>query len=801
MIKAFARERFKKQDEQKALEAEQKALEAEKQASEAKKKALEIQEKNKKYSEKIKEEEDKEIAEYKAKEREILNKLWQLQNPKPKIENIIKDKEKIWSETFDAFHQLLSRNHYEKRLLEEELKEQTTREMQEKINKELKENEEKAIELNKSINENLNEVQKQVEDIKMQSETDIDLDNTDFCINKQLIVELLNAIYGNVNVTKKQWEEYAKNVEYTPFTKEEKEIKGLKKGIINILSDCKNIYKNLDANFFLKTFLKEPSDKASECDKRNISVLRRFFNNSYNDLQEIANKINTEEIKNGINETNEILQNPIKSISSNALQELIKNTPCYQSILNNASIRINFDENCELKRPYLCFTLLLFYIAAIKDINVKISNNTDTGSEDLSIMNETFNKTPITLDARQFITVNRFTKFRNQKDKVCFLFHGVGTGKTITSTTIALSHLNENNIFNTNDIGNEGKKPLEILVMCPQGLFFSAFAGDSEKLGIYVYNKTIKEVTRVEINYTFEFFDASIKIDENRIYKLKFTGFDYINLFKQHGIYQIINKYDVLICDEAHKIITDKLKPFGKKTYRTDYGGKNIDGTPNPDGKTVFPETKEDDPFVVAIRDIRFYKFITEKIEKQAILLSGTPIQKSMEDLVSITKFLNLKEINESNNKKFCEDVIKEANVNNEGYFNNLYSTDSLIRNDAYKGFLAKAFTFCQNQSESEIQQFAQEVGFPLEYIGIKSKGYDATKEIYNPNALGPIALAKKRKEAEEEHNKRMKLVEEEKRDRQILAKIQNTKSEAAKDTVDLLDNLGFTRGGSNSLQ
>ena len=148
MIKAFARERFKKQDEQKALEAEQKALEAEKQASEAKKKALEIQEKNKKYSEKIKEEEDKEIAEYKAKEREILNKLWQLQNPKPKIENIIKDKEKIWSETFDAFHQLLSRNHYEKRLLEEELKEQTTREMQEKINKELKENEEKAIELN-----------------------------------------------------------------------------------------------------------------------------------------------------------------------------------------------------------------------------------------------------------------------------------------------------------------------------------------------------------------------------------------------------------------------------------------------------------------------------------------------------------------------------------------------------------------------------------------------------------------------------------------------------------------------------
>jgi hypothetical protein len=79
---------------------------------------------------------------------------------------------------------------------------------------------------------------------------------------------------------------------------------------LNILSDCKNIYKNLDANFFLKTFLKEPNDKASECDKINISALQGFFKKSYNNLQEIANKINPEEIKNGINETNEILQNP-----------------------------------------------------------------------------------------------------------------------------------------------------------------------------------------------------------------------------------------------------------------------------------------------------------------------------------------------------------------------------------------------------------------------------------------------------------------------------------------------------------
>jgi len=544
-LKSAAKNKYKQQDIEKQNEAVRQAMEAEK-------RALEIKKKNEEYLKKIREDEEKEIAEYKAKEREILNKIWNIPNAKPKIENIIKDKEKIWSETFDAFHQLLSRNHYEKRLLEEELKEQTSREMQETINKELKENKEKAIELNKSYNENLSKVEKQAEDIIAQNDNaDIDLNETAFCNDTNFMLELLNAIYGNIDIKKPKWEEYARKVGSTPFTKEEKEIKGLKKGIINNLSDCKNVYKNLDANFFLKTFLKEPSDKASNCDKSNINALQEFFKNRYNNLTQIANKITSEEINDGIKKTNEILQNPIKSIFTNALQELIKNIACYQSILNNASLTINFDENCELKRPYLCVTLLLFNIAAIRDINVKISNNTDTGSEDLSIMNETFNRTPITLDARQFITVNRFTKFRNQKDKVCFLFHGVGTGKTITSTTIALSHLNENNIFNTNNIGNEGKKPLEILVMCPQGLFFSAFAGDAEKLGIYVYNKTIKEVTRVEINYTFEFFDASIKIDENRIYKLKFTGFDYINLFKQHGIYQIINNYDVLICDEA----------------------------------------------------------------------------------------------------------------------------------------------------------------------------------------------------------------------------------------------------------
>jgi hypothetical protein len=196
---------------------------------------------------------------------------------------------------------------------------------------------------------------------------------------------------------------------------------------------------------------------------------------------------------------------------------------------------------------------------------------------------------------------------------------------------------------------------------------------DALKLGIYVYNQTIYEKVNVEINYSFEKFEACVKIDEDRYYKLEFTGFDYLNLFKEHGIYQLTDTYDVLICDEAHKIITEKLHPLGKRTYRIDYGGVNL-GKINVDGRTIFPPVEVTDPFVTAIRDIRFYNFIKNKITKQSIFLTGTPIQKSMEDIVSITKFLNQRDINASNNNKFCTDVLTKAPFVTDGFFNELSS-------------------------------------------------------------------------------------------------------------------------------
>ena len=54
----------------------------------------------------------------------------------------------------------------------------------------------------------------------------------------------------------------------------------------------------------------------------------------------------------------------------------------------------------------------------------------------------------VTLDARQHLAVQRFTKFKDNEDKACFLFHGVGTGKTLTSLAIALSNLTVENKYN-----------------------------------------------------------------------------------------------------------------------------------------------------------------------------------------------------------------------------------------------------------------------------------------------------------------------------------------------------------------
>lgn len=261
-----------------------------------------------------------------------------------------------------------------------------------------------------------------------------------------------------------------------------------------------------------------------------------------------------------------------------------------------------------------------------------------------------FNNT-VKLDARQCIAVNRFTKFKNPQDKACFLFHGVGTGKTITSTSIALGHLKEEH--------KKQENPLRILVVAPQGIFRASFMGDAAQMGIYCHNlysyyaipaggfndeeeedeykryitaiqtktsefkkqaeqysKQILDQVKTGVNGAVgavagavgnvasaatsaqqaamagfnnptelfgggagssplkpsEFKEENIVEVERTIgtinlgnekYYVEFIGLDYNALFSKYGS-SILNEldFDILICDEAHRLVTNSLKPY-----------------------------------------------------------------------------------------------------------------------------------------------------------------------------------------------------------------------------------------------
>jgi len=182
----------------------------------------------------------------------------------------------------------------------------------------------------------------------------------------------------------------------------------------------------------------------------------------------------------------------------------------------------------------------------------------------------------ITLDARQYITVNRFTRFRDPSDKACFLLHGVGTGKTITSLSIAITHLTDSNA--------DPKTPLRILVMAPQGIFQASFMKDGRDLGIYTYDLcTYTNVTSETMTNTPETDIVQIqkckgvlKKNNDTEYYIEYTSINYPNLISKNG-FTFLNEiakeqsFDVLLCDEAHQFLTKSLQPYdGYKRYDLD---------------------------------------------------------------------------------------------------------------------------------------------------------------------------------------------------------------------------------------
>ena len=557
----------------------------------------------------------------------------------------------------------------------------------------------------------------------------------------------------------------------------------LKKIIIKKMNNC-NFYKNFTRENFLNIYFLNSNLKKckNNADVKAYNGLKKFF-----ELNDETFKSTTEEISNSLSDE-EKRNNTLTKTSETeqtdkilTLQNLINNPELYyldvlRQINNKLQPENQFtmdEEGSCNRKPYSILIIYMLHLIALKGTIVTTGLNSiqNLTSFNLTDMEDIFtNKTPSSLDARQFIAVNKFTKYRKEEDKACFLFHGVGTGKTITSTTIALSHLSEENKFLKNAPGDENKdkKSLTILACCPQGLFFSSFQDDSGVLGMYSYDKTTSSVvgaeytdsdgTKKNYTYIFESFEACMKCneDDNSYYKISFTGFNYLELFKMDGLMQITEEYDVLICDEAHKIVTDKLQPESKIGYDIRYQDrlhpeKTGDIYEVPNIKNNPDLTKFET--VTAIRDIRFVNFITSKIKKQSIFLTGTPIQKTPYDVVSILKFLNIKEINASNNAKLCEDVSRIAPSNPAYYFSKLDPKSDPLDNSGFfgKGGAATLFLILQNQSGALVNdldatlnkdkswRFSDYIGLVGEKIFGKeqlTKIQDEGKEVYKKVSL-----------------------------------------------------------------
>ena len=421
---------------------------------------------------------------------------------------------------------------------------------------------------------------------------------------------------------------------------------------------------------------------------------------------------------------------------------------------------------------------------------------------DLVKMKERFDDKVATLDPRQFLVVNKFTKFKPEGDKACFLFHGVGTGKTITSLSIALSHLTANNIteiagptvqeiaqgdfsddeedeveeaspeptlvaksrvsastteqarttasgllesasgfvnqtketastaaiglldtvsaaettaFDKSESTNNPKfyepdkhdpplnaerehnedqdavkKPLRVLIIAPQGIFLGAFRTDCAALGIYTYNTQVNTDNGIDISS----YSGAIKFADNNLseyYEVEFIGMDYINLWKDGAIDLLLsNKYDALICDEAHQLILNELSPKSVWGFKT----KRFDTRENNKGDVV-PDKDPSNLTMAVIEDYRFLKFLVRNVYKQTILLTGTPIQKTPRDMLKIIYLLNCPALNKSNFETYTTDInayVKGAG--SEDYYFAPHGDNAVLYLTSY---FEKSIALCHN--------------------------------------------------------------------------------------------------------
>uniref|UniRef100_A0A6C0L7U7 Helicase ATP-binding domain-containing protein n=1 Tax=viral metagenome TaxID=1070528 RepID=A0A6C0L7U7_9ZZZZ len=424
-----------------------------------------------------------------------------------------------------------------------------------------------------------------------------------------------------------------------------------------IFAKCENLFLKVKDDYdFIKDIVSESTLKTIKQVKKDSTELNNKLNNFFNNTATIKRasdnlkSFNDNKKRKCIDETKAILSKESKYRDLPSLEALIVTN--YKDVIQILEITVNEIKTCSNKALLLC--IILYVMIVFSDLNdgplLEIVKSNDVFINDAAMV-EIFSK-KTTLDSRQNIAVQRFTKFKKPGDKVSFLFHGVGTGKTMTSLSIAISNLTKKNIQ-----GEQDFSPFKVLVIAPSGIFRGAFIDDCLNLGIYVNNVVIQNISGSVLR--IESFNGLIKHSKNpeKLYEIEFTGYDYDNLFHTNGGLTYFNdqNYDFLICDEAHRLLTNRLPSTNRENSYTRY---DLEENERGGIKIV---TMEGDQSLVrnVITDNTFLEFVSKF--KQSVFLTGTPIQSSADDIIDIAFFLNSPNLNKSNEQKFIKDAISSG--------------------------------------------------------------------------------------------------------------------------------------------
>ena len=409
-----------------------------------------------------------------------------------------------------------------------------------------------------------------------------------------------------------------------------KTIHQLKSDILEILNE-RSVFSILDRTLIrditplnLGNCETTKDNKGFEDIKTNVN---NFFSSDKQSNEQPINPLNNEnqeDIQRKINETMTLVSDRMEVSNVAALGKLVSTYPVsFRKMVGIGEENLIYDNNNNLKKIchnnknfwfaiiqyflHLAATSLLNYAIPVDSLKAITENDTNV---DQTERDELFDSvsTETKLDTRQFLAVERFSNPKvNELDRGSFLFHGVGTGKTITSLALALTCLETNEVeaeaevraapsISEKAVGEvlpvgvpvgealpvgeaeipagvvesvlgTKQNPLKILIVGPSGLFLSAFKNDTAVLNIYTYNSqsnTINPPHDENKNILIESFQGQIKKDKDNISYINFIGLDYNNLIKNNGfegIREILGAH-VVIFDEAHKLITESLGPM-----------------------------------------------------------------------------------------------------------------------------------------------------------------------------------------------------------------------------------------------